>query len=151
MVIKVAIAGIGNCASALVQGIEYYKDAKDDDFVPGLMHVNFGGYHIRDIKFVAAFDVNRLKIGKDLSEAIFTEPNCCARFVESMPKLGVKVLPGPILDGVAPHMRETFKTYSEDEYEPVDVASVLKEVDADMLINFLPVGSYHATRHYAEA
>ncbi|MEM2163606.1 MAG: inositol-3-phosphate synthase, partial [Candidatus Bathyarchaeia archaeon] len=87
MVIKVALAGIGNCASALVQGIEYYKDAKDGEIVPGLMHVNFGGYHIRDIKFVAAFDINRLKIGKDLSEAIFAEPNCCARFVESMPKL----------------------------------------------------------------
>lgn len=151
MVIKVALAGIGNCASALVQGVEYYKDAKDGEIVPGLMHVNFGGYHVRDIKFVAAFDINRLKIGKDLSEAIFAEPNCCARFVESMPKLGVKVLPGPILDGASPHMLEAFKVYSEEDLEPVDVASVLKEVDADMLVNFLPVGSYHATRYYAEA
>ncbi|MEM3590533.1 MAG: inositol-3-phosphate synthase [Candidatus Bathyarchaeia archaeon] len=151
MVIRVAIAGIGNCASALVQGVEYYKDARDDEVVPGLMHVNFGGYHVRDIEFVAAFDVNKLKIGKDLSEAIFTEPNCCAVFVENMPKLGVKVLPGPILDGVGPHMKDAFKVYSEEEYEPVDVASVLKEVDADMLVNFLPVGSYHATRYYAEA
>ncbi|MEM2306166.1 MAG: inositol-3-phosphate synthase, partial [Candidatus Bathyarchaeia archaeon] len=148
MVIRVAIAGIGNCASALVQGVEYYKDARDDEVVPGLMHVNFGGYHVRDIEFVAAFDVNKLKIGKDLSEAIFTEPNCCAVFVENMPKLGVKVLPGPILDGVGPHMKDAFKVYSEEEYEPVDVASVLKEVDADMLVNFLPVGSYHATRYY---
>jgi len=151
MVIRVAIAGIGNCASALVQGVEYYKNARDDEVVPGLMHVNFGGYHVRDIEFVAAFDVNKLKIGKDLGEAIFTEPNCCAVFVENMPKLGVKVLPGPILDGVGPHMKDAFKVYSEGEYEPVDVASVLKEVDADMLVNFLPVGSYHATRYYAEA
>lgn len=102
MAIRVALVGIGNCASALVQGVEYYKNARDDEIIPGLMHVKFGGYHIRDIEFVAAFDVNWLKIGKDLSEAIFTEPNCCARFVGSMPKLGVKVLPGPILDGVAP-------------------------------------------------
>ncbi|MEM1587068.1 MAG: inositol-3-phosphate synthase [Candidatus Bathyarchaeia archaeon] len=151
MVIRVALAGIGNCASALVQGVEYYKDAKDGEIVPGLMHVNFGGYHIRDIKFVAAFDINRLKIGRDLSEAIFAEPNCCARFVESMPKLGVKVLPGPILDGASPHMLEAFKVYSEENLEPVDVASVLREVDANMLVNFLPVGSYHATRYYAEA
>jgi len=151
MEIRVAIAGVGNCASALVQGVEYYKKAKEDERVPGLMHVNFGGYHIRDIKFVAAFDVNKQKIGKDLSEAIFVEPNCCAKFVESVPKLGAKVYPGPILDGVAPHMREPFNVYSESEYEPVDVASVLKETKADMLINFLPVGSYNATRYYAEA
>ena len=80
MVIRVAIAGIGNCASALIQGVEYYKNANDRDRIPGLMHVNFGGYKIKDIKFVAAFEVNRLKIGKDLSEAIFTEPNCCYKF-----------------------------------------------------------------------
>ena len=151
MEIRVAIAGVGNCASALVQGVEYYKNAKEDEKVPGLMHVNFGGYHVRDIKFVAAFDVNKQKIGKDLSEAIFVEPNCCTRFVDSVPKLGAKVFPGPILDGVAPHMKEPFKAYSESEYEPVDVVSVLKETKADMLINFLPVGSYNAARYYAEA
>ncbi len=148
--IRVALAGIGNCASALVQGVKYYSNAKVGDVVPGLMHVDFGGYHIRDIKFVAAFDVNRLKIGKDLSEAIFTEPNCCVRFANPMPKLGVKVLPGPVLDGVAEHMKEPFKVYGEDD-DPVDVSEVLKEVDADMLLNFLPVGSYKATRYYAEA
>ena len=146
--IRVAIAGIGNCASALVQGVHYYRDAKEDETVPGLMHVRFGKYHIRDIKFVAAFEVNREKIGKDLSEAIFTEPNCCAKFANPLPKLGVKVLPGPILDGVGPHMREAFKIGEDD---PVDVTEVLKEADADMLINFLPVGSYRATRYYAEA
>ena len=146
--IRVAIAGIGNCASALVQGVHYYRDAKEDETVPGLMHVKFGKYHIRDIKFVAAFEVNRKKIGKDLSEAIFTEPNCCAKFANPLPKLGVKVLPGPILDGVGPHMKEAFKVGDDD---PVDVAEALKEADADMLINFLPVGSYRATRYYAEA
>ncbi|PDM26265.1 inositol-3-phosphate synthase [Candidatus Bathyarchaeota archaeon B24-2] len=149
MSIRVAIVGIGNCAAALVQGVEYYKNAKDDDNIPGLMHVNFGGYHIRDIEFVAAFDVNKNKIGKDLSEAIFAEPNCCARFTE-VPKLGVKVLPSPILDGVAQHMKNEFHVYDEADVDPVDVASVLKETEADMLINFMPVGSYKATRHYAQ-
>ena len=86
--IRVAIAGIGNCASALVQGVHLYRNVSDDDVVPGLMHVRFGEYHIRDIKFVAAFDVNEEKIGKDLSEAIFASPNCCARFVDSLPKTG---------------------------------------------------------------
>ena len=147
--IKVAIAGVGNCASALVQGIEYYKNAKDNSEVPGLMHVTFGGYHIRDIDFVAAFDVNKLKIGRDLSEAIFAEPNCCVRFA-NMPNLGVKVLPGPILDGVAEHMKLPFNVYSGDE-DPVDAADVLKESQADMLLNFLPVGSFRGTRHYAQA
>ncbi|MCD6529474.1 inositol-3-phosphate synthase, partial [Candidatus Bathyarchaeota archaeon] len=149
MSIRVAIVGIGNCASALVQGVEYYKNAKDDDEIPGLMHVNFGGYHIRDIEFVAAFDVNKNKIGKDLSEAIFAEPNCCARFTD-VPKLGVRVLPAPLLDGVAPHMKNEFHIYEEADTDPVDVASVLKETQADMLINFMPVGSYKATRHYAQ-
>jgi len=150
MSIRVAIAGIGNCASALVQGVEYYKNAKEDSEVPGVMHVLFGGYHIRDVQFVAAFDVNRLKIGKDLSEAIFTEPNCCFKFCE-VPKLGVKVLPAPILDSVAAHMNDPFKVYDPAEMEKIDVAAVLKETEADMLLNFLPVGSYEATRYYAQA
>ena len=149
MKIKVAIAGVGNCASALVQGIEYYKNAEENSEVPGLMHVNFGGYHIRDIDFVAAFDVNKLKIGRDLSEAIFAEPNCCVRFA-NMPNLGVKVLPGPILDGVAAHMKIPFNVYSEDE-DPANVADALEESQADMLLNFLPVGSFRGTRHYAQA
>ncbi len=87
--IRVAIAGVGNCASALIQGVEYYKNLGEKARIPGLMHVNFGGYHIRDIHFVAAFDVNKQKIGKDLSEAIFAEPNCCAKFTD-VPNLGVK-------------------------------------------------------------
>jgi len=114
------------------------------------MHVLFGDYHIRDVQFVAAFDVNRLKIGKDLSEAIFTEPNCCFKFCE-VPKLGVKVLPAPILDSVAAHMNDPFKVYDPAELEKIDVAAVLKETEADMLLNFLPVGSYEATRYYAQA
>ncbi|MEM2975977.1 MAG: inositol-3-phosphate synthase, partial [Candidatus Bathyarchaeia archaeon] len=116
--IRVAIAGVGNSASALVQGVEYYKNVENEAKVPGLMHVNFGGYHIRDIKFVAAFDVNKKKIGKDLSEAIFIEPNCCTKFAE-VPKTGVKVLPGPILDGVAPHMKEPFMVFNPQEAQSV--------------------------------
>lgn len=149
--IRVAIAGVGNSASALVQGVYYYRNARETDFVPGLMHVNLGGYHVRDIKFVAAFDVNKLKIDRDLSEAIFTEPNCCPKFVDSLPNLSVKVLPAPILDGVSPHMRGIFKVYSEDEVKPVDVAEALRKAKADILVNYMPVGSYEATRFYAQA
>ncbi len=148
--IRVAIVGVGNSASALVQGTQYYKNAKEDITVPGLMHVNFGGYHIRDVKFVAAFDVNKNKIGKDLAEAIFTEPNCCTKFAE-VPELGVKVSPGPILDGVAEHMKEPFNVYSNGENSPVDVVDILRESKADMLVNYLPVGSWNATRFYAQA
>ncbi|MGB9714405.1 MAG: inositol-3-phosphate synthase [Candidatus Bathyarchaeales archaeon] len=148
--IRVAIAGVGNCASALVQGVEYYKDAKEEATAPGLMHVNFGGYHIRDIKFVAAFEVDKNKIGKDLAEAIFTKPNCCVKFAD-VPRLGVKVSPGPIMDGVADHMKEPFSVYNPSEIKTVDVAQVLKETRADMLVNYLPVGSHYATRVYAQA
>ncbi|MBM4400850.1 MAG: inositol-3-phosphate synthase, partial [Crenarchaeota archaeon] len=118
--------------------------------VPGLMHVNFGGYHIRDIRFVAAFEVNKDKIGKDLSEAIFTEPNCVEKFAE-VPRLNVKVSSGPILDGVAPHMREVFNVYDEKAQGSADVVKVLKDAKADMLVNYLPVGSREATRFYAQA
>ncbi len=148
--IRVAIAGLGNCASSLIQGVFYYKDAKDDEEVPGLMHVRFGSYHVRDIEFVAAFEVDSRKIGKDISEAIFAGNNCVRKFAD-VPRLGVKVLPGPILDGVADHMKEAFAPYNEKEVEPINVADVLREVNADMLINFLPVGSYNATRYYANA
>ncbi len=148
--IKVAIAGLGNCASALIQGLEYYKDADENDFVPGIMHVKFGPYHIRDIEIVAVFEVNRLKIGKDISEAIWQPPNVCNKFAD-VPFKGVTVLPGPIADGVAPHMRESFYCYDENEIKPVDVAQVLKDTKADVLVNFCPVGSEEATQIYAQA
>ena len=144
--IKVAIAGVGNCASSLVQGVEYYKNAREDEFVPGLMHVNFGGYHIRDIEFVAAFDVDANKVGKDLAEAIFTPPNCTVKFCD-VPKLGVEVMMGPVLDGLGKYLTPVIPV--DRSRKPVDVAKVLEETGAEILINYLPVGSYHGTRFYA--
>jgi myo-inositol-1-phosphate synthase len=134
----------------LIQGVEYYKNAREDAMVPGLMHVVFGKYHVRNVKFVAAFDVNKNKIGKDLAEAIFTEPNCVAKFAD-VQSLGVKVSPGPINDGVAPHMRKTFNVYDEKEAGSTDVVRILKDTGAEILINYLPVGSWSATRFYAQA
>ena len=148
--IRVALVGVGNSASALIQGVEYYKNAKEDASVPGLMHVNFGGYHVRDLEFVAAFEVNKDKIGKDLSEAIFTEPNCCAKFAE-VPPLDVKVSPGVILDGVAEHMKKPFNVYDDGRTKPEDIMETLRKVKADVLVNYLPVGSRSATRFYAQA
>jgi myo-inositol-1-phosphate synthase len=148
--IRVATVGVGNSASALIQGVQYYKDAKEEETVPGLMHVNFGGYHIRDVKFVAAFEVNKNKIGKDIAEAIFTEPNCCAKFAD-VPPLGVKVSPGPILDGVAEHMRGPFNVYDDTGIGKANVVDTLKEAKTEILINYLPVGSQNATRFYAQA
>ncbi|MFQ6136442.1 MAG: inositol-3-phosphate synthase [Candidatus Hydrothermarchaeales archaeon] len=146
--INVAVAGVGNCASSLVQGVEYYQNADNDDFVPGLMHVNFGGYHIRDLKFAAAFDINANKVGKDLSEAIFTEPNCTARFAE-VPELGVEVQKAPVMDGLGKYLRDVIPV--DTRQQPVDVSRVLEECGADVLINYLPVGSAEATRYYAQA
>jgi myo-inositol-1-phosphate synthase len=148
--IRVALVGVGNSASALIQGTQYYKDAKENTTVPGLMHVNFGGYHIRDIRFVAAFEVNKDKIGKDLSEAIFTPPNCCVKFAD-VPRLNVKVSSAPILDGVAKHMEKVFNVYDEKKEGSADVVKVLKEAKAQVLVNYLPVGSRDATRFYAQA
>ena len=148
--IKVAIAGLGNCASSIIQGVEYYRNAKPDQIVPGLMHVDFGGYHVGDIEWVAAFDVNRNKIGKDLAEAIWAKPNCSMKFTD-VSRTGVKVLPGPISDGVADHMKKSFYCYNQSEIEPVDVGEVLRESEADLLVNYLPVGSYEGSRLYAKA
>ncbi|HLZ15008.1 MAG TPA: inositol-3-phosphate synthase [Candidatus Saccharimonadales bacterium] len=146
--IKVAIVGVGNCASSLVQGIYYYRDAKPDSFVPGVMHVNFGGYHIRDIEVVAAFDVNAEKVGKDVAEAIYVEPNNTAVFAV-VPKLGVKVCKGPVLDGVNKY---TAPLVGVDEAQkPADVVQVLKDSGAEVVINYLPVGSQAATEFYAQA
>lgn len=147
--IRVALVGVGNSASALIQGTQYYKDAKENTTVPGLMHVNFGGYHIRDMKFVAAFEVNKDKIGKDLSEAIFTKPNCVVKIAD-VPHLNVKVSSAPIMDGVAPHMREVFNVYDEKAEGSTDVVQVLKDAKAQVLVNYLPVGSREATRFYAQ-
>ena len=148
--IRVALIGVGNSASALIQGTQYYKEAKENTTVPGLMHVNFGGYHIKDIKFVAAFEVNKDKIGKDLSEAIFLKPNCCEKF-SNVPKLGVKISTGPILDGVAEHMRQVFNVYDEETHKSDNVVEILKNTKTDVLVNYLPVGSREATRFYAKA
>jgi myo-inositol-1-phosphate synthase len=147
--IRVAIVGVGNSASALLQGAQYYKNAKDGETVPGLMHVNFGGYHIKDIQFVAAFDVNKNKIGKDLSDAIWIAPNCCEKFSD-VPKVGVKVSPGIILDGVAPHMRETFNVYDDKDTTRESIIQILKDSKSEVLVNYLPVGSHDATRFYAQ-
>lgn len=145
--IKVAIVGVGNCASSLVQGIHYYKDAKDDEFIPGVMHVNFGGYHVRDIEIVAAFDVNVNKVGKDVAEAIYALPNNTTIFAE-VPKLGVKVSRGPRLDGVNKYTETVIDISDEPE---ADVVQILKETGADAVINYLPVGSQAATEFYAQA
>lgn len=146
--IKVAIVGVGNCASSLVQGIEYYKDARDDEFVPGVMHVNFGGYTIGDIEVVAAFDVNSNKVGKDVAEAIYAAPNNTAIFAQ-VPKTGVKVSRGPRLDGVNKYTAELVPV--NDKQKPVDVVKVLKDSGAEAVINYLPVGSQEATEFYVQA
>ncbi|MET0779512.1 MAG: inositol-3-phosphate synthase [Candidatus Saccharimonadales bacterium] len=147
-IIKVAIVGVGNCASSLVQGIDYYKDAPDDGFVPGVMHVNFGGYHIRDIEVVAAFDVNTNKVGKDVAEAIYAAPNNTAIFAQ-VPPLGVTVSRGPRLDGVNKYTAPLVPV--DDSDKPVDVVQVLKDSGAEAVINYLPVGSQQATEFYAQA
>jgi myo-inositol-1-phosphate synthase len=144
--VRVAIVGVGNCASALVQGVHKYHSASPDDFVPGLMHVDLGGYHVRDIQFVAAFDVDRCKVGHDLSEAIFTEPNNTVRFAE-VPPIGVTVSRGRTLDGIGQYLSEVVP---ESERPEVDVAGVLRRTEADVLVNYLPVGSEQATRWYME-
>jgi len=152
--IKIAIAGLGNCASALIQGIFYYKNVtNDDDLVPGLMHNLIGPYRISDIKVVAAFDIDERKIGKDVSQAIFQKPNCTKVFYSKIPNLGTKVKMGPVLDGVASHMKKwpQEKTFVVAKRKPVDVVKELKKSGAEILINFVPVGSEKAAKFYAKA
>jgi len=145
--IRIAITGVGNCASSLIQGLEYYKKiSHSDNLVPGLMHNSLGGYLISDIKPVAAFDIDERKVGTDLSKAIFSEPNCTKKFSD-VPDLGVEVMKGQVLDGVAPHMTDYFRV--DKKQEPVDVAAILKRSKADILINYLPVGSEEAVKYYA--
>ena len=150
--IKIAIAGIGNCASSLIQGIFYYKDIDaTDELIPGLMHNSVGGYLPADLKPVAAFDVDVRKVGKDISEAIFARPNCTKVFCDGVPSLGVEVKMGPLLDGIASHMAD----YSEDRAfrisreAPVDVVGELKKSGAEVLVNYMPVGSEEAAKYYA--
>ena len=145
--IRLAIAGMGNCASSLVQGLSYYKDADPIDRVPGLMHVELGGYHIRDIRLVAAFDVDATKVGLDASKALLADINNTIRFAE-VPHLGVEVMRGPTLDGFGEFYREVAE---ESPAEPVDVAQVLRDTKADVLVSYLPVGSEEAQRYYAQA
>lgn len=144
--VRVAIVGVGNCASALVQGVTFYRDAGGDDFVPGLMHVNLGGYHVRDIEFTAAFDIDREKVGRDLSEAIFSEPNNTYEFAE-VPRLGVEVQRGRTHDGLGKYLRDRV---FEAPGPAVDVAGILEETRTDVLVSYLPVGSEAATRWYVE-
>ena len=145
--IRVGMVGVGNCASALVQGLEFYRDATPGEEVPGLMHVDLGGYHVRDVEIVAAFDVDAKKVGRDVSEAIFHEPNNTIQFAD-VPPTGVEVLRGPTLDGLGQYYREEITESSET---PVSVADELRRRGADVLVNYLPVGSEAAARHYAEA
>ena len=145
--IRVAIAGVGNCASSLVQGVRYYHDADPHDVVPGLMHVELAGYHVRDVEFVAAFDVDAEKVGTDLSKAICSSMNNTIKFAE-VGHVGVTVQRGPTLDGLSKYYREVVE---ESPAEPVDVAAALREVCADVLVSYLPVGSEEAQRYYAQA
>jgi len=144
--VRVAIIGVGNCASSLVQGVEFYRDAAEDQFIPGLMHVNLGGLHVNDIEFSAAFDVNRTKVGKDLSEAIFADPNNTVKFAD-VPHLGVQVLRGMTHDGLGEYLS---KVIHKADGPTVDVAEVLRATHTDVVVNFLPVGSEEATKWYVE-
>ena len=144
--VRVAIVGVGNCASSLVQGVQFYTDAAEDAFIPGLMHANLGGLHVRDIEFSAAFDINRTKVGKDLSEAIFADPNNTIKFAD-VPNLDVPVYRGMTHDGLGKYLSEVIQ---KAEGPTVDVAEVLKATQTDVVVNYLPVGSEEATKWYVE-
>ncbi|MGL4285145.1 MAG: inositol-3-phosphate synthase [Phreatobacter sp.] len=145
-VIRVAIVGVGNCASSFVQGLSFYKDAKLGESIPGLMNVEVGPYHIRDIEVVAAFDIDARKVGQDLSDAIAAEPNNTYKFAR-VPETGVIVQRGPTLDGIGKHLVEVVHEASQP---PVDVAAALKAAGAEVIISYLPVGSQKASEYYAE-
>ena len=152
--VKIAITGVGNCASSLVQGLRYYADKSPEDAV-GLMHWDLGGYRPQDVQVVAAFDVDLRKVGKDVSEAIFEKPNCTAVFCSQVPKTGVRVRMGRVLDGVSEHMSDypddrRFIVSDQQEATAEEVVSALRESGAEVMVNYLPVGSEQATRFYAE-
>jgi myo-inositol-1-phosphate synthase len=144
--VRVAIIGVGNCANALVQGVEYYRDADADTFVPGLMHVDLGGYHVRDIELTAAFDVTSAKVGKDLAEAIWAEPNDTIRFAD-VPETGVIVSRGMTHDGIGKYLSDVLE---KAPGQTDDVAGILQETRTDVVVNYLPVGSEEATKWYTE-
>ena len=144
--VRVAIIGVGNCASSLVQGVEYYKNADPNDVVPGLMHVDLGGYHISDIEFSAAFDIDADKVGKDLSEAIFSGQNNTVKFSD-VPRWGVKVERGMTHDGLGKYLKEVIK---KAPGPTADIVQILKDTKTDVVVNYLPVGSEEATRWYTE-
>jgi len=144
--VRVAIVGVGNCASALVQGVHYYRNASPKDHVPGLMHVDLGGYHISDIEFVAAFDIDKTKVGLDLSEAIYAGPNNTVKF-DTVPKLGVKVHRGMTHDGIGKYLADVVH---KAPGETADVVGILRKTKADVLVSYLPVGSEEATKWYME-
>ena len=144
--IRVGIIGVGNCASSLVQGIEFYRNANENDLVPGLMHVDLGGYHVRDVEFSAAFDIGVTKVGRDLGEAIFAEPNNTIRFAE-VPKLGVKVHRGMTHDGLGKYVKRIVK---KSPGSTDDIIGILKKTRTDVVVSYLPVGSEMATKWYVE-
>ncbi len=144
--VRVAIVGVGNCATSLIQGVEYYKDANPESAVPGLMHVKFGEYHVSDVEFVAAFDVDAKKVGFDLSDAINNSENNTIKIAD-VPPTGVTVQRGPTYDGLGKYYLETI---DESDQEPVDVVAALKEAKADVLVSYLPVGSEEADKFYAQ-
>ena len=144
--VRVAIVGVGNCASSLVQGVEYYKDAAVDSTVPGLMHVKFGDYHVSDVEFVAAFDVDGKKVGMDLADAILASENNTMKLCD-VPPTGVTVQRGPTIDGLGKYYRETIE---ESAAEPVDVVQALKDARVDVVVSYLPVGSEEADKFYAQ-
>ena len=144
--VRVAIIGVGNCANSLLQGREYYKDAPDDQFVPGLMHVNLGGYHIRDIEFTAAFDVTTGKVGKDLADAIWAKPNDTIKFAD-VPQTGIEVSRGMTHDGLGKYISEVV---TKAPGETADVVGILRDTKTDVVVNYLPVGSEGATKWYTE-
>jgi myo-inositol-1-phosphate synthase len=144
--INVTIIGVGNCASSLVQGVHYYKEAKETESVPGLMHVNLGGYHIRDINFVAAFDIDKNKVGKDLAKAIFTKPNNTFKFTD-VPTTGVIVQRGMLHDGLGKYLSQIIQ---KAPGSTVNIAKILRETETDVVLNYLPVGSEEATKWYIE-
>ncbi len=144
--VRVAIIGVGNCASSFVQGVQYYQNARDDEFVPGLMHVNLGGYHVSDIEFTAAFDIDKKKVGKDLSQAIFSSMNNTVKFTD-VPNLGVPVYRGMTHDGLGKYLSQVIEKASGPTD---DIVRILKETETDVVVSYLPVGSEMATKWYVE-